>query len=393
MHRNDPGVGQGQIALDQSLDHLELGRLARQQDDVGIVLDDPPAEVEEEVLEDPADQVLERGGVVAELHLQLHVDLPDPELVIDDALERIDHVGGDDVEVRVGDRLVRVGDRPLEVGDGQGDEQAVDPVHPVDPQPAVGHLFRAEQEVELVQVQADGAAELGDDDPLEHPLDHLVARHGHAVAVEDFAVDAAMGRADVVGIFGDHQVRGPAADVDAGDPDLGLIRAAPVGADPVSAGDGEPEVGAEVDQLELAPDVRQVDGAGLVHRQVGRDRPALRSAGGHVEDLAGFLRLQFQPLTLRGDHPAGEAQAQARQPTEPARVAHPAAVAHRVDQGVRLADHLVEGRGHQGAWGELRRRRRRGILALLVHGPVPSTLSSSWGEKYFSSPPWSIATC
>ena len=112
---------------------------------------------------------------------------------------------------------------------------------------------------------------------------------------------------------------------------------------------GEPQPRVLAQHPQLGPDVRQVHGAGFVDTERQRRLDALvlaQRAGKDVDRLLALLDVAF---LLRLEHAAGEGHRQAVDLAGPRRVLGAAAVADRVDVGVRLAQHLVDGGRHQAA--------------------------------------------
>ena len=217
-------------------------------------------------------------------------------------------------------------------------------------------------------------------------------------AAADHVVDARL-----EGVLGDHQVGGSAADVDAGDADgvfqrrrrppapraaarpgrgggaigprrrpagggrsargrrFGRLRRGPLAAVLVQRAEPQPRVLAE--HPHLAPDVSQVDGAGLVDAQIQLGPDALALAQGEGEDIDRLLRLGGQAALLLLDHAAGESERKGADFARPPGVARGRPIGRRVDVGIRLAEHFVERGGHHRPRGVARLQRRlRGKL-------------------------------
>ena len=147
---------------------------------------------------------------------------------------------------------------------------------------------------------------------------------------------------------------------------------------------GEPQPRVLPQHPQLAPDVGQVAGAGLVDAQVHLRLAALALAQGRGEDVDRLLGLGGEAALLVLDHAAGIAEREGADFAGPARLARGVAVGRRIDVGVGLAEHLVQGGGHQHARGVPRLQRRvRGVLAPPCGSPSckRKSRSSSWTNR------------
>ncbi len=212
---------------------------------------------------------------------------------------------------------------------------------------AVPRHFGTEKHLHVLFLQAERIGEGGHDDRFQEALDELVAAERDAVLVQDLAADVVVDlRLEVV--LGDHQVGRAAADVDAGDADfVGLVaegfrlllaphgsagtrRAGPwhgaAGGRGPGGGHlrhvfhlglllaavlphrGEPQPRVLAEHPQLAPNVGQMAGRGLVDAQVQLRLAALVLAERGVEDVDRLVALGGETALLFLDHAAGKAE-------------------------------------------------------------------------------------
>ena len=135
---------------------------------------------------------------------------------------------------------------------------------------------------------------------------------------------------------------------------------------PVLTQGGEPEPRVLPQHPQLAPDIRQVHGAGLVDAEVQFRPHALVLAQGAGEIADRLVPLGGQPLPLRLNHPRGIGERQGADLAGPPRLARLVPIGRRVDEAVGLAEEFVERGGHHCAGGVPRLGGRlRGVLVLL----------------------------
>ena len=243
-HGHDPRRRQRHVHPHELLDEAEFGGLAGQQHNVGFVVHDSLAVVEQQLVEDVVDHALKLGLVQQQVELLLGIVVSRTAELVERLLERIDHGGVDDFGVHVGDRQSAAGSEVrcaagsegrcadgsegrcadvvhcvVQIGLGQRHEQPVDPAQSLGADLAVAGDFGSEEQLHVFVFQAQGVGKRGDDDRLQQSFDQLVSSQVDSVLVEDLAADGVVDLGLEV-VLGDHQVGGPPADVYAGNADL-----------------------------------------------------------------------------------------------------------------------------------------------------------------------------